>query len=140
MCLLHCGCTGKILKIGDFGEVYTALYPARGKWRTIGIKLGLDLAELDDIEESNDNDRRIQQVIRKWLEKRSLNPSWESLIAVLKTREVGREDLAEEIKNKKLSAHWRDGLKTTNTMTLLFTSIIVVLIAIFLKGVISYYN
>ncbi len=35
----------------DLQEVYKAVYPARAKWRPLGLELGLQLEELDDIED-----------------------------------------------------------------------------------------
>ena len=57
---------------------------------------------MDDIEESRDNDSRIQAVVRKWLGKRSRNPSWESLITALKTKQVDEEEKEREREKREL--------------------------------------
>ena len=94
-------CTAKILTEDDFDEVYTAVYPARRKWREIGLKLKLHVSDLDDIEhEFRFNIRRLQEVVRIWLAK---HPGWEALVSALKAKEVGEEGLAPNIEMKYVS-------------------------------------
>ncbi len=90
--------TVKVLTEKDFKKVYNALYEARVKWRPIGIELGLQLSDLDDIEKRFftmwGNDRCLEETIRKWLKSR---PNWEKLIAALKSAPVGEEGVACDI-------------------------------------------
>ena len=83
--------------------MYEELYTARIKWYNIGLKLRLELSDLDNIEDqhaSKGSDRCLQKMIIMWLKKRSLNPSWNTLVDALNAKTVGEEALADSIKEK----------------------------------------
>ncbi len=89
--------TGKALTGSDFRKVYNALYKARTKWRPIGIQLDIAVSDLDDIEDTyKGNDRRLEEMVRKWLKNR---PNWEALIAALKSPQVDEGGIAYEIES-----------------------------------------
>ncbi len=89
--------TGKALTGNDFRKVYNALYEARTKWRPIGIQLDIKVSDLDDIEDTyKGNDRRLEEMVRKWLKNR---PNWEALIAALKSPQVDEGGVAYEIES-----------------------------------------
>ncbi len=86
--------TGKAPTGNYFRKVYNALYKARTKWRPIGIKLDIEVSDLDDIEEYKGNDRRLEEMVRKWLKN---CPCWEALIAALKSPQVDEGGIVYEI-------------------------------------------
>ena len=64
-------------------DVYHALLPHVGEWKTIGVLLGLTSETLDEIEVSCVyDDERLLEMIHKWL--KELDASWENLINALK--------------------------------------------------------
>ncbi len=87
----------------DFRVVYKAVRDARTKWRAIGIEFGFTPSDLDDIEDRcgrKGNDCCLQAVLEKWLKKRSLRPTWKSLVTVLGEDTVGEEGIAVDIEEK----------------------------------------
>ena len=81
-------------------KVYDILYGARRKWRNIGMKLGLELSDLDNIESqygSRGNDRCLENVVSTFLNRPSLNPTWQLVIDALKSKMVDEEALAVSI-------------------------------------------
>ena len=94
---------GKLLKDDDYSEVCEALYPARHKWRQIGIKLQLKRQDLDNIAseyESKGNIRCLEEVVCMFLNRPSRNPTWKVMINALKSKIVNEEALAVEIKER----------------------------------------
>ncbi len=84
--------------MSDFPAVCAALREGRYKWQQIGIELGLsyeDLVNLQD--EYRLSERCLSHMIHMWLSRRSLRPTWESLIAALREITVGEEGLAADI-------------------------------------------
>ena len=78
--------------------VKKAVFKARRKWRPIGSELGVSEDDLDNIEdEGEDNEECLSNVLRLWLRKRSLHPSWRKLVEALRAEVVGREDIAHKI-------------------------------------------
>ena len=94
---------GKLLKDDDYSEVCEALYPARHKWRQIGIKLQLKRQDLDNIAseyESKGNIRCLEEVVSMFLNRPSRNPTWKVIINALRSKIVNEEALAVEIKER----------------------------------------
>ena len=76
----------------------TELYDVRTKWKLIGLGLRLPPPELDAI--SGDHLDCLQKVLTKWLNRIDPLPTWDALIAVLRSRLVGEEKKAQELKEK----------------------------------------
>ena len=56
-----------ILAMNDFHKVYKELFDAREKWKLIGLELGLQRSDLNNIEkEHTGNDRRLEEVLTMW--------------------------------------------------------------------------
>lgn len=88
----------------DIKRVKEIVYPARAKWRYIGLELGLTVNDLLHIESTvrGSNDSRLTCMLVTWLERESLSPSWGSLLKALRAIDVDREDLAQLIEEKYL--------------------------------------
>ncbi len=96
---IHCQLTGQILTVKDLQKVYKAVYPARARWRPLGLELGLQLEDLDDIEDlysRKGNGRCLEEVLSKWL-KGHLSPTWEDVADALKCETVDEESLSFKI-------------------------------------------
>ena len=95
--------TGKILNDGDVGEVYETLYPARKEWRNLGMKLGLGRRDLDNIEDQYSTKgagRCLEEVVSMYLNRPSLQPTWQAIIDALKSKMVNEEALGVEIEER----------------------------------------
>ena len=100
-CLSPMHYTDRVLKESDFCDIYHILYDARVKWRIFGIIFGVKLTDLKDIEDRyKDNDRRLEEVIQRWLKDRSQTHTWGSLVMVLRDKLIDEGDLADKIEEK----------------------------------------
>ncbi len=74
------------------------MHSLRFKWKPIGERLSLDINDLQNIDEENrNNDQRLEKMILDWLKRRSVKPTWQSLIDALRHETVGEEGAAEDI-------------------------------------------
>ena len=83
--------------------MFSKIYAARNQWRKIAYVLGLKKGDVDNIkhEHGNDgNDTCLEEVIYKWLKKRSLNPTWKQILCALRHKTVEEEGLAEDIESE----------------------------------------
>ncbi len=87
------------LSIQDFRAVRKELWEIRRKWKNIGIELDLPIMELDNIRDQHkdDFDACLEEMVKKWLNRMDLKPTWEALIGALKEPTVGEEALALKI-------------------------------------------
>ena len=89
-----------IKKIMDLCDLVTSLSPKAAKWNSIGLQLGLSADELDIIETNHNTvEQRLVEVLKKW-HGRTLHPTWEVVIAALKSPLVGDPALAEKLESK----------------------------------------
>ena len=96
---------GLQLSPNDFREVYAALFEKRSRWRSIGIALGFIPSELNNIEAQYEHlDRRLQEMLSKWLNSSKLSPSWTSLVAALRSKTVEEMCLAHDIEQDHILA------------------------------------
>lgn len=86
----------------DYKAILRAVFPARRKWWWIGLELGLDTSELDSIKGSDEE--CLREMISTWLNKRTLNPSWQSILEALRSTLVGHEGVAADIEEKFVTA------------------------------------
>ena len=72
------------------------VYP---KWYHIGIQMGLQPATLDGIELKHPADvqRRCGEVFKEWICRSEQNPTWMTLIEILRGESVGERKLANEL-------------------------------------------
>ncbi len=88
----------RLLTVSDLREVYDQMYPQHVNWRPIGLRLGLPNYILDNIgDQYQKNEQRLEKVLLEWLRRRSLCPSWQSLIDALNHKTVGDEEAAEDL-------------------------------------------
>ncbi len=94
-----CSCTEKLLTANEFKAVYKATLRARRKWRLIGIELEMSLEDLDDIQGKHGADfhQCLEQMLRGWLNRPTLQPTWKSLSSALKGEMVQEEALANKV-------------------------------------------
>ncbi len=90
------GTSGKLLVMDDFRKVNSAVFAARAKWKPLGVELGLQIDDLDNMDkvQRGDTEACLGRMLKKWLETPSLKPTWASLVGALKAQTVGREDTA----------------------------------------------
>ena len=90
-----------ILTEKDLASVQDAVWDGRAKWYNIGLQLGLIAGTLDAIRQTNNNhtDDCFTTILKEWLRRGDLQPSWISLTRSLRARSVGLGHLAEQLPN-----------------------------------------
>ena len=80
----------------------SALYPARAKWRNIGIELEINIGTLDSIERSFhfDHIECLTRMLDYWLKQTDPLPSWDAIVEALESGPVGEGHLAEQLKKR----------------------------------------
>ena len=83
----------------DLAFVLEAAWDGRAKWYNIGLQLGLVAGTVDAIRQTNNNhtDECFTTVLKEWLRRGDLQPSWTSLARSLRARSVGLGHLAEQL-------------------------------------------
>ena len=82
----------------DFFTVHEYLLDAKMKWFYIGMRLKVEVEDLEAIDDTKANmDDRLLEMIKIWLQK-GTNKTWHAVIAALESKVVGRPDVAEKIK------------------------------------------
>ncbi len=89
-----------ILTTKEYRDVNKAVFWARGRWRPLGIELGLYPSDLGGIR--GEDDECLKKVLTIWLRRRSLEPNFANLVAALRDETVDREDVAHNIVQKYL--------------------------------------
>ena len=83
----------------NLGKVQDLIWDARPKWFNLGLNLDIDQATLTMIKQSNVNgDDCFREMLSEWL--KSVEPSWEELLAALRKPSVGHKQLAKKIAGK----------------------------------------
>ena len=81
-------------------EAAEALHDARAKWEFIGLGLGVDKDELENIGETySKNDKKLLEMLRLWLNA-DKDTTWNAIVQVLRKTSVGRHLLAHEIEER----------------------------------------
>ena len=99
--IICCYIQGAILTEEDLVLVQKAVWKGRAKWYNIGLQLRLVAGTLDAIRQTNNNDAGdcLTSVLKEWLRKSELQPSWSTLAVSLRAPSVGLEHLAEQLPN-----------------------------------------
>ena len=86
------------LSIDDFGEVQVALWRARSKWYNIGIRLKMDLTDLDviDMDGGAKVDGKFSLMLQSWL-KTTQPRTWKVLYEALMHPTVDMSIVAETL-------------------------------------------
>ncbi len=78
-----------VLKPKDIRAVHEHLWPARHKWRRIGMAVEIDATTLEVIEMDNRRtDDCYFEMLTKWLRSNKPSPCWKSLTAALQSIEI----------------------------------------------------
>ena len=81
-------------------EAADALHKAQNKWEAIGLQLGVDVDELESIDESHKkNDKKLFEMLKKLLTADE-NTTWKAIVKALRNKTVGRNGIANEIEKK----------------------------------------
>ena len=96
----------KTLTVDNLASVQRAVWEGRAKWYSIGLELGLKAGTLDAIQQTNhyDVNHCFTAMLKKWLRRPKLNPSWSCLARSLRESSVGLGHLAEQLLNHDPSA------------------------------------
>ena len=89
----------------DLSTVHEYLFEAKVKWYCIGMRLKVKIEDLDAVEATKANmDDRLLEMIKIWLQK-GTNKTWQTVIAALENKVVGRPDVAIKIKENLGKSH-----------------------------------
>ena len=90
------------MDIDNFGEVQEAIWEARSKWYNIGIRLKLEVSDLDSInaESGIDLEEKFNRMIKSRL-KMSEPCTWTVLYEALKHPTVAMPNVADKVKRMK---------------------------------------
>ena len=81
--------------------LYDNLYAIRELWYSLGLKLGLTSATLDQIRQRSSSPKEcLREVLRCWLQSDSVNRTPKTLCDALHSVTVGADQLAEELEKK----------------------------------------
>ena len=85
--------------MSDLASVQRAVWEGRAKWYNIGLQLGLMAGTLDSIKLANQSnpDSCFTEILKIWLRRSDLHPSWSSLARSLAAPPVGLEYLAGQL-------------------------------------------
>ena len=87
--------------LGNLSKVLDLLWDARAGWFNLGLALGIDHTTLTVIKQDNGNQTEscFTEMLSVWL-KMCPPPTWETLIAKLKARSVGKRKLAKQLEKQ----------------------------------------
>ena len=82
-------------------DVQDLVWDARTKWSNLGLELGIKIGDLEVIEQNckSDVETCFKKMLLMWLRMVDPFPSWEGLISALGKSSVGRNDIAEKIRD-----------------------------------------
>lgn len=90
-----------ILGSEDITSVYRQIRAAKaqGKWKQIGLGLGLSPATLKGIREehSQDNRRLLYSTLNTWVNEKKLQTTWRILVNTLRSEDVNESTLADRL-------------------------------------------
>ena len=94
------------LTIDDLSEVLNEIWDARSKWKLIGLQLHFKMTDLEPIEMTRKGavDECFIEMLTLWLRRADPPPTWSALVAALKRRMVGFQDLAKQVESKFLQS------------------------------------
>ena len=91
LCIAQC----TALNDGSLWDVLNELYDVRSKWKVIGLGLRVPPSDLEAM--SGSPLECLQSSLTKWLKGIDPPPTWDALVAVLRSRVVGEERKAQEL-------------------------------------------
>ena len=95
MCL-YTGCTFD--SIPDLVKLLELLTEVNNCWYQIGTVLRVPNAELDSLQQSNiPESNKMNRVLQSWINQRTTKVSWDTIIATMRNKIVGKDSVAEEI-------------------------------------------
>ena len=87
-------------ELSDLMNEVAAIIP--GKWRDVGLQLGVDKGVLDGIAHSSPENNNLcyTDVFTRWMNLTTHQYTWLKVVQVLESPAVGEKRLADKIKNK----------------------------------------
>lgn len=96
--------TAQVLTIKNLRQVRDFLFQVRLKWYNIGLELGIDVTDLDEIKYTNNDIPRkcLLEMLKVWLNLVENSPTWKALSKALRTEPIDELALAEDGVNLKI--------------------------------------
>ena len=85
----------------DLGNVVEEVFDAHAKWYDLGLQLGVQGGTLDGIRNQFQNPKdALREMLMVWLKMVDPKPTWTALIDALRSRTVGKYQLAQALEHK----------------------------------------
>ena len=89
------------LTIKDLNTIIKELWPARSKWKFIGLELCFEITDLQPIEmDKSSVDNCFIEMLTKWLNRGDPPATWSALVAALKVPTIDLQELAKQVESK----------------------------------------
>lgn len=89
------------MTVKDLGQVMMDLGEAAEKWHEIGTVYKISATFLEELKaQGKGNEASLLAVITQWLGGANARPTWESMLDVLRDKEVGKDAVAQQLDNK----------------------------------------
>ena len=99
----------------DLGSVLEGLVDVSEKWFYIGLCLKLKPGILNGIKANQSNILdRMCEMLQEWLKNSTSPPTWKALVAALRSKKVGENQLANELEQKHCSEVTEAGIVASN--------------------------
>ena len=89
---------GANLTLDDYAEVSSALWDAKHKWFSIGVRFGIKVTELEAIRSEDSVEERFHRMVTTWL-KAGKNCNWKHICEALSHHTVGMQHMAENLRD-----------------------------------------
>jgi hypothetical protein len=89
----------EVLGEDDLRRVVNALHKMRAQWKDIGLQLGVEVHDLDDIRSSSRTQSKLIKMLTLWL-RSTPSPTWWNIVDALRHPSVNRLNVAEEVRRK----------------------------------------
>ena len=97
----HSQFAGQELSVEDLSVVMEELNDTRVKWYNIGLQLRMSIGTLDAIKEQYDDfSHCLRETLKAWLKTCPSAPTWNNIVAALKSSTVGEVRLAADLEQK----------------------------------------
>ena len=97
-------------------DIVEELHDVKTKWNFIGIQLEVPRATLQKIQSTHKDDPEgaFSEMIAEWLDQ-TKEPSWSAIVTALRSRSVGAQNLADNVKRNKCPDDHDSGGTSTYT-------------------------
>lgn len=94
---------GSTLTLDDYADVSAALWDAKHKWFSIGVRFGIKVTDLEAIRNEDGVEERFQRMVIAWL-KAGKNCNWQQVCEALSHPTVGMQHMAAKLRHSHVNS------------------------------------